>query len=100
MSEIARPADAVRRRGPPVTLIAGLLLILACEALLLVDLAGRGIVPAAGPLPAPHGPLAALARLVAVLMTPLCWTGFLLAADGALAWRGGSPMRRRPRRFV
>lgn len=100
MSEIAPPADAVRRHGPPVTLIAGLLLILACEALLLVDLAGRGIVPAAGPPPPPHGPLAALARLAAVLMTPLCWTGFLLAAEGAFAWRGASPVRRRPRRFA
>jgi hypothetical protein len=100
MSEIAHPVAAARRRGPPLTLIAGLLLIVACEVLLLVDLAGRGIMPAAEPLPPPQGPFATLARLVAVLMTPLCWTGFLLAADGALAWHGGSPVRRRSRRFA
>jgi hypothetical protein len=33
-------------------------------------------------------------------LTPLCWTGFILAADGALARRGRSWLRRSPREFL
>lgn len=33
-------------------------------------------------------------------LTPLCWTGFILAVDGALARRGASWLRRSPRELL
>jgi len=38
--------------------------------------------------------------VVAQHLTPLCWTGFVLAVDGFLARRGASWLRSRPREFA
>ena len=38
--------------------------------------------------------------LVGRYVTPLCWTGFILVVDGALAARGRSWLRRRPRELL
>ena len=85
-------------------------MILVCQGLLAVDVAGRdGPVsgPQTGQLAGPDGPLAHLARLVAVNMTGLCWVGYLLVLDGvlvALARRSGDLVacstRVRPHRFL
>jgi hypothetical protein len=86
----------------PTTLTAGLVIILLSELLLAIDVAARGsvIVPYA-PLPPPEGAIADLARFIARSMTPLCWTGYLLVADGLfLRLQGWSPIRQRPVRFV
>lgn len=97
---------------PPVTLWLGAGLIIVCQALLAVDVARRGaavLPPDAGQLVVgPHGALEHTARWVSVNMTPLCWSGYLLLADGILVMlcrrRGGPactcPTRSRPRRFV
>jgi hypothetical protein len=96
-----------------LTLFAGIGVILAVETMLLLDvrLRGGGLVPRSV-LPTPDGALEAIARWSAVNMTPIAWIGYLLIADGLLtrlAWRrggddadgtGGSPVRRRPRRFA
>jgi hypothetical protein len=59
------------------TLVLGAAIIVAAEALLIADV-----------------------EWVAIHMTPLCWSGFLLLMDGVLARRrGGSPARLRPRLF-
>lgn len=88
-------------RRMPRTLIAGVCLVVVCEALLALDAWARGwiVVPRA-PLPEPVGIAQGLARWVAMNMTPLCWAGYLLALDGILAHSGTSPVRRRPVRFV
>ena len=98
----------------PASLWLGAGLILACEVLLIVDVRGRGVAVlplAEGETMAdPVGFLAVVARWVAVNMTPLCWVGFLLAADGLLevlrrrrdagSRNVGSPVRSRSRRFT
>ncbi len=96
----------------PVTLWLGLALILVFEMLLLIDVARRGVAvlpPGEGQaVAAAEGGLGRTARWVAVNMTPLCWVGYLLLADGLLTWlsrrtpRHGwsSPARTRPRRFA
>ncbi|MCC7145434.1 MAG: hypothetical protein IT443_03235 [Phycisphaeraceae bacterium] len=103
-----------RRVLPPLTLAAGVVVILLCEALLAVDFHARGHVlightPSVHPvlLPAPRGPLEQAARLVAVHMTPFCWAGYLLVFDGLLEWlsrrrhqRALNPLRARPHRFI
>ena len=75
---------------PPITLWLGIALILACEALLFVDVRGRGvaILPASAHeiVLAPQGVVGHVARWVAINMTPLCWVGFLLVFDGLLGW--------------
>jgi len=84
-------------RRPPVTLLLGSALIIACEVLLGIDVARRGAA-------APDGVVDMLARWVAINMTPLAWVGYLLVVEGLLAWRRGagavSPARLRPRRFT
>ena len=94
------------------TLLAGLLLIVLCEVMLLVDVQGRGGViigegVVATALPRPTDWLGWVARRFAVNMTPLCWVGYLLVADGALVlasrWRSDgsiASIRRRPNRFM
>ncbi len=90
-----------------------MLIIAGCEVLLYVDVqnriaAGVGTVVAhdllPSELPRPTDPLGWAGRWAAVNMTPLCWFGYLLALDGILhalgGWRDGSPLRRRPNRFV
>lgn len=98
-------------RRLPLTLPLGLILIAACEALLYVDVQNRGgTVVAHGfevsQLDRPTDALGLVARWVAVNMTPLCWAGYVLALDGLLVALSrkrlgeGSPIRRRPNRFV
>ncbi len=86
----------------PVTFWAGAAIIAACEALLWSDVRHRGVavlpaLPHETALP-PQGAAGEIARWVAVHMTPLCWVGYLLLADGLLHRR--SPARARPRRFL
>lgn len=88
---------------PPLTLMAGLALIGACEALLALDVQRRdgAIIPTSRDLPDPVGTLGHVARWAAANMTVFCWIGYLLTFDGLLAWtRDGSPLRRRPNRFL
>lgn len=98
------------RRGWPWTLLAGVALIAACEALLLLDVRARGglVIPTDQPLPpAGDGVLPRLARWVAVNMTALCWVGFLLTFEGLVEWLSRvrreahiSSIRARPHRFI
>lgn len=92
----------------PLTLLIGLLIILACEALLFTDvyLSQRGTLhshEAVQALKADHPPttfLARLARWVAINMTALVWVGYLVFLEGLLTWqRGRSPIRLRPHHF-
>ncbi len=77
-----------------LTLSLGAGIIVLAGVLLAVDVAGRD--DAAGP----SGALGLAARWVAVHMTPLCWSAFLMMMDGLLVALGAdSPMRTRPRRF-
>ena len=86
----AEPPCAPDDRRLPLTLVLGLLVILASEALLVADLRTRGwIVVPLGVLPPPEGPWQGLARRVAVDMTPICWTAALLVLDGLLTLTGG-----------
>lgn len=90
-------------RRLPATLIAGLAVIAACEALLMADVAARGgAVAPHQALPPPAGALGALGRWVALHMTPVAWLAFLFALDGLLEAPAdaGSPVRQRPRRFA
>ena len=97
----------------PLTLLIGLALILACEALLWLDVWQRGgvIVGPACPDPLalsqPSTALGRAARLIAFNITPLAWLADLLLLDGLLAWQArrlGNPalssIRCRPNRFV
>lgn len=97
----------------PATLWIGLGIMLACEMLLLADvyLSDRGAahteaVIEAYKLRPPRGVLGRLARFVAVNMTPLVWTGYIIFLDGLLEAigrkkaSGGSPIRRRPNHFA
>ncbi len=89
-------------RRLPLTLLAGLGVIAAAEALLLIDVAARGgaVLPH-DPLPPPEGALQALGRWVSLHMTPVVWLAFLMVLDGVLEMTpDGSPARRRPGRFV
>jgi hypothetical protein len=95
------PQTAPGRWAPG--LAAGLVIILAAEVLLYIDVAARGgIVVPASPLPAPGDALEHAARWAATYMTPVCWIGYLLVFDALLTLHGGSgsPARRSPRRFV
>lgn len=99
-------------RGRPVTLFLGLGLIIGCEILLAIDVTRREAAVLKSQaevalLPTPDSALQSLARRVAIDMTPLCWVGYLLVADGLLAGfrrrsasQPGSPLRTRPRRFA
>jgi hypothetical protein len=85
----------------PATLVCGVVVIVASEALLAIDVRARDGAIMLESLSAPSGMVESVARGVAIFLTPLCWTGFLLVADGALQiWGGGSPARARPRRFM
>ncbi len=87
--------------APRATFWIGAAIIVAAEVLLFVDVAARGVaVLPAGPgdvVAEPHGVLGAVARWVAVHMTPVCWCAYLLVFDGLLG--PASPARTRPRRF-
>lgn len=97
-------SEARRRRRVPRTFFLGLGIIAVAEALLCIDVALReGVIAGHGnPLPVPEGVLGVVAHQAAVNMTPVCWAGYLLLMDGVLAMvgPGGSPLRRRPRRFA
>jgi hypothetical protein len=95
----------------PLTVALGLAWIAACESLLFLDLFFRnGVVipaPAAMLPPSPHDTLSTVAQWVARHVTPLCWAGYLVTADGFLAMlakRKNRPdicsTRQRPNRFV
>lgn len=93
----------------PWTLVLGLGVILACELMLLVDVALRGgAVAPHQDVPALDGPVQVAARWAAQNVTPICWTGFLLVMDGILTWQSRhrcpagtpSPVRSRPARFA
>ena len=102
----------LRRARKLWTLWLGLALIIACNALVAVDVSNRGglLVPYdawRADLPEPDGALGHLARWAAMNVTPLCWIGALLALDGLLTWLAHrrrdaklSPLRARPNRFV
>lgn len=94
---VSSPRPTNPRRWLP-GLVAGLAIILGAEILLYVDVTARGMLGAA--LPAPSDLLERLARWTATFMTPICWTGYLLACDALLTLCGGSPARRCPRRFA
>jgi hypothetical protein len=96
-------------RRLPRTFWIGLLIVLACEALLFADVyfSGRGALHThaeIAALKAEHKPatrLQRLARRVAVNMTPLVWVGYLLLVEGVLTrQRGRSPVRSRPHHFA
>ena len=102
---------ATPRTTWPATLCFGLGAILVCEALLFTDVWLRdGAIVPGDSLAEPTGPLAHIARWTAVNVAALCWVAYLVALDGLLTLiaarqgRGGecdgSPIRRRPRRFV
>jgi hypothetical protein len=85
----------------PATLVCGVGLIVACEVLLTIDVRARDGAIMPGSIPTPSGMVETVARAAAVFLTPLCWTGFLLLADGVLQLLGGgAPARVRPRRFA
>ncbi len=109
--ENARTGTDLQGTRWPTILYLGLAAILIIEALLFTDLWLRGgaIVPG-DPLAEPVGLLGEIARWTAVNMAALCWVAYLVTLDGLLALiaarRGrngasdGSPIRKRPRRFV
>ena len=97
------------RRRLPLTLLLGLLILLACEALLFTDvfLTGRGAFHSHAEIVAfrqQHPPTTSIqhaARWVAANITPLAWIGYLLFLEGLLTWQQGkSPVRRRPHHFA
>ncbi len=106
------PGAVTGRGGRPATLLLGLGLIIVCEVLLAIDVTRREATVLKSQtdvslLPAPDSALQRLARGVAIDMTPLCWVGYLLVADGLLAGLRrrnagppGSPLGTRPRRFA
>ena len=83
-------------------------ILLALEALLFTDvhLSGRGALRdqesiAPYTFLRPESGLPALARWVAVNMTPLVWPGYLVLLEGVLVIQTGtSPVRRRPHHFA
>jgi len=98
--------ETVSQRRFPLTFWLGLAILLALELLLALDVhwSGRGAprtqadVSAVAPS---NGPVAGLARWVAVNMTPLAWPGYLLLLEGFLTWQTGrSPARARPHHFA
>lgn len=111
---LPNPSPRLCPPGPltiPLTLWAGTGIILLCEALLFCDVYWRGglIAPTfdGQPLPQPEGSLGILARWVAINMTVLCWSAYLLVFDGLLTLlavrrcdRSINPCRHRPNRFV
>jgi hypothetical protein len=97
-----------RMRRLPRTFWIGLILLIAVELLLIVDLhlTGRGAVRSAEQLAPilqnrPDTALGWIARLVAVNLTPLCWAAYLLILEGLLIRLAGrSPVRQRPHHFA
>lgn len=96
------------RRGL-ITLGLGLLVMLACEVLLLGDvrLSGRGAIHSQAEFVQlrrmfhPGTRVEKVCRWVAVNMTPLAWAGYLLFLEGLLTVQTGrSPIRRRPHHFA
>lgn len=90
-----------------MTLWAGLLIILVCEALLFTDvyLSRRGSLKSHSEIQAlkvnspPTTSIGRAARYMAVNMTAIVWVGYLLFIEGILAAQGDSPIRRRPHHF-
>ncbi len=93
-----------------MTLWFGLATILAAEIFLFIDVIARSwaVVPEEA-LVRPSNSLESVARWIAINMTAICWTALLFVLDGVLAWNrrldgtiahSGSPVRKRPRRFV
>src|SRR5690606_8987372 len=95
---------ADERPAWPVTIWVGIAWIGLCQLLLLCDVAwsGRGAIHDAAEMQAvlslsPDGDAAALARFVALYMTPLVWVGYIVLLEGVLTLQEGrSPARRRP----
>ncbi|MCC7350347.1 MAG: hypothetical protein IT446_07235 [Phycisphaerales bacterium] len=97
----------------PMTLWIGLAILLACEALLFIDVwqTGRSAAHTEALIDAwrhrpVHGIISHAARFVSIHMTPLVWTGYILFLDGLLELIGRrrnierSPIRRRPHHFA
>jgi len=104
---VSRPRNISARKGIPLTLCLGIVLLIAFEALLFADVywSHRGAVESAQQLNRildnePSAGLHELARLVAVNMTPLAWLAYLFILDGILQLQGGSPIRTRPHHFA
>jgi len=109
-----------RSRLVPRTFWVGLLIILACEALLFTDMLlwGRGAFHTHSEIQAfkaqsiPRGFFARAARWTAVNMTGLVWIGYVILLDGILTWQSRrsaalgrlptltSPVRDRPHHFA
>ncbi len=111
MSSVETFSDAMEReagRRWPTTLWVGLLIMLACEALLFSDVAlsGRGAVHTQAAIETiqqqePRTAFGMAARWVAANMTPLVWAGYLIFLEGVLTLQTGtSPVRRRPNHFA
>ena len=109
----ARLLPSVRGRltaaRAPLTLWLGVACILSCELLLFSDvrLSRRGALHSNESIQAvetahePATAYAALARFVAVNMTPLVWPGYVLLLEGLIVLQtGSSPVRRRPNHFA
>jgi hypothetical protein len=100
--------QAHRRRRIPATFWISLAYLLALEALLFTDvhLSHRGALHDQASIASytflrPESGLPALARWVAVNMTPLVWPGYLVLLEGILVIQTGtSPVRRRPHHFA
>ncbi len=111
MSTMETYSEAVPRaagRRWPTTLWVGLIIMIACEALLFSDvsLSNRGAVHTQIQVQAiqrqkPHGTFGTSARWVAENMTPLVWVGYVIFLEGVLVLQTGtSPVRRRPNHFA
>ena len=90
-----------------VTLFIGASIIIISELLLFLDVMfrGGGVVPY-DTLMHPDGLAGLITRSVAIFLTPLCWTGFLIFLDGFMHRYSSnehgfsnSPVRTRPWRF-
>jgi len=92
----------------PLTILLGLLIILASEAFLFTDvyLTHRGAVETEAQTDAimampTDGLIGDIARNVAINMTAIAWVGYLIMMEGILARQtAGSPVRRRPHHFA
>lgn len=102
-------SSAASRPRLPATFWTGLLIIAACELLLLADvtLTGRGALRTQQEMDdfrALHPPRtlpAALARFVAGNMTAIVWVGYILLLEGLLTrQRPPGPVRARPNHFA
>lgn len=78
--------ETVRRGSGRISLTLGIALIVVFEIGLFADVAFRdGALVPHQDLPGPDGVVPEIARWIAVNMTPLCWTAYLLLMDGLLA---------------